>query len=415
MNILIIITDKYPYGSSETFVYNEIPFAEQAFDKVFLLPVHGEKDSYSHRQPASAIVIEREVDEKITRASQICALNKRSITECFRQIGQKQLFQKISSILYNEAVAGTTKQSLLSLLSAIRALSPDRIVVYSYWFSAHALAAIDMARLVKTICPLVTCVSRAHGYDLYEERNELCFLPYQKYMLEHIDKVFVCSKEGSQYLTNKYPRFASRITTSYLGVTDSWNGQYPGRKKSFHIYSCSNVIPVKRIDLMIRALASLKDDDITWTHLGDGCQLDEMKLLAKQLLPENIHVNFLGRIDNNAVKSLLNQNAFNLILNTSSSEGLPVSLMEAFSCGIPAVAPAVGGISEIVDDGCNGMLFPEDATPEAIADKIISFVRQDAETYQRFCMQARIKYETSFKADVNYHSFFHNLKGSIAG
>jgi glycosyltransferase involved in cell wall biosynthesis len=43
---------------------------------------------------------------------------------------------------------------------------------------------------------------------------------------------------------------------------------------------------------------------------------------------------------------------------TSENEGMPVSLMEAAACGVPAVATAVGGIPELVDDGVTGLLAP---------------------------------------------------------
>src|SRR5437899_5125386 len=42
---------------------------------------------------------------------------------------------------------------------------------------------------------------------------------------------------------------------------------------------------------------------------------------------------------------------------TSTSEGMPVSLMEAAACGVPAVATAVGGIPELIEDGVTGFLI----------------------------------------------------------
>jgi glycosyltransferase involved in cell wall biosynthesis len=51
---------------------------------------------------------------------------------------------------------------------------------------------------------------------------------------------------------------------------------------------------------------------------------------------------------------------------TSDNEGMPVSLMEAASCGVPVVATAVGGIPELVQDGITGLLVPP-RDPDALA------------------------------------------------
>ena len=46
-----------------------------------------------------------------------------------------------------------------------------------------------------------------------------------------------------------------------------------------------------------------------------------------------------------------------ILLNASSLEGWPVSIMEAMGCGVPAIAPAVGDIPELLDYGRAGLLF----------------------------------------------------------
>jgi type III pantothenate kinase len=54
---------------------------------------------------------------------------------------------------------------------------------------------------------------------------------------------------------------------------------------------------------------------------------------------------------------------------TSENEGMPVSLMEAAACGVPAVASAVGGIPELVQHGVTGLLTPPGDAP-ALADAL---------------------------------------------
>ena len=58
-------------------------------------------------------------------------------------------------------------------------------------------------------------------------------------------------------------------------------------------------------------------------------------------------------------------NSVDVFVNVSSSEGLPVSIMEAFSFGVPVVATKVGGIPEIVDEKC-GILIPKEFEPKEL-------------------------------------------------
>jgi glycosyltransferase involved in cell wall biosynthesis len=58
---------------------------------------------------------------------------------------------------------------------------------------------------------------------------------------------------------------------------------------------------------------------------------------------------------------------------TSRYESFSLSLLEALSTGCPVIAPAVGGIKEIVSDGFNGILA-EPNSAESIAEKIIALI-----------------------------------------
>jgi glycosyltransferase involved in cell wall biosynthesis len=75
-----------------------------------------------------------------------------------------------------------------------------------------------------------------------------------------------------------------------------------------------------------------------------------------------------------------------LFVLASHHEGLPVTVMEALTLGVPVVAPAVGGLREVVDDGANGFLVTPGA-PQALADAIVRAI-EPAE-HQRLVAGAR--------------------------
>ena len=62
-----------------------------------------------------------------------------------------------------------------------------------------------------------------------------------------------------------------------------------------------------------------------------------------------------------------------LFINVSESEGIPVSIMEAMSFGIPAIATNVGGTNEIVNQK-NGYLIDSESTSEEISNYINNFL-----------------------------------------
>jgi glycosyltransferase involved in cell wall biosynthesis len=81
---------------------------------------------------------------------------------------------------------------------------------------------------------------------------------------------------------------------------------------------------------------------------------------------------------------------------TSQSEGMPVSLMEAAACGVPAVAPSVGGIPELIEDGETGFVtVPNDAASTAAA---LATVLTDRPRRSRMGVAARARAVSRFSA-----------------
>lgn len=121
---------------------------------------------------------------------------------------------------------------------------------------------------------------------------------------------------------------------------------------------------------MIQATA-LVDFPIKWVHIGDGDLYDELALLIKQ---NNLQDKFilLGKMDSREIIDYYTNNTFDVFVNTSSTEGVPISIMEAFATSIPVIATDVGGTSEIVNNEV-GELIESDITPSLLAASLTRF------------------------------------------
>lgn len=230
----------------------------------------------------------------------------------------------------------------------------EQFLFYSYWLYECAFVAARLHQMF----PGSHFVSRCHGFDLYEERHRGGYLPYREYLMRTADMICPISQDGKNYLSALYQgKWDQKIRVMRLGTENC--GINPERNREpFTAVSCSNLVSVKRVDRIISALKKAHQN-IRWYHFGDGALRPELEMAA-QKLPENVEYKFMGQVPNNRVMQFYCEKHVDAFINVSSSEGVPVSIMEALSYGIPVIATDVGGTHEIVEHGVNGFLLPKD-------------------------------------------------------
>lgn len=277
-------------------------------------------------------------------------------------------------------------------------LKEDEVFV-SYWLNECAFALTELKRKH----PNIKIASRGHGYDVFEER---CYMPFRRQILSGLDKIFLINEASREYFKKHYGEWldTSRIEISHLGV-DLPKKTVAEEDGVFRIVTCSTVIPLKRIDLMIDALSQIKDKKIEWVHIGDGPLMPEMKSYAEQKLAKTeIKHKFLGRLALEDVHKYYASTPVKLFVNCSDTEGTPVSVMEAMSYGIPCVARNVGGMAEVLNDDC-GMLLDENMGSKKIAAAIEKMYSLDSQEYLEKRANARKKIEKEFDAVKNFKDY----------
>ena len=286
-----------------------------------------------------------------------------------------------------------------------------RAIAY-YWWSS--MAGYGIAKAARE-CG-VRSVSRIHGYELYPEQDRLGRIPFQGAGLAGFDGVYSVSKAGADYLRDQYPELALRIHVARLGVAAPPDIGGPSSDGVFRIVSCSTCIPIKRVELLASGVVALRrmfpSLEFTWTHIGDGPTLASVRaaVSSEEGLAERCI--FTGQLPHAEVRFALAGSSFDVFVNVSSSEGLPVTLMEAASSAIPMIATRVGGNPEIVDEAC-GRLLPADPTPNDLATALaeIAFLTPDERAATRAA--SRNRWATDFCAERNYRAFG-ELLGSVA-
>ncbi|OBX21122.1 glycosyltransferase involved in cell wall biosynthesis [Gelidibacter algens] len=118
---------------------------------------------------------------------------------------------------------------------------------------------------------------------------------------------------------------------------------------------------------------------------ADG-SLAKVKALATSL---NVHVTYTGKLTKDAWIALSEN--YNVFINTTNFDNMPVSVIEAMALGLPVVSTNVGGMPYLISDGLDGLLVPPN-DKEAMADAIGTLFKELSRT-EAMVIKARGKVE----------------------
>jgi colanic acid/amylovoran biosynthesis glycosyltransferase len=393
---LVLLTIAYPFGNRvETFLETEIEVLAERFPRVYVLPSHREPGL--RPLPAGAELVEMEWLERPPRGAVARALASPEAARVARWTaagGGLRPHLRAPRAQLDNLGRNVLKSRALARFAAERDLG--EAVFYDYWFENSTLALA----LLRAAGAVGTAVCRAHGFDLWDERWRPGTVPFREAKAHGLDAVFAVSAAGAAYLEERSPGLRGKVSVRRLGVRDPGRACPPPRPgEPPLIVTCAGLSPAKHVDLVPEALAAL-DRPLRWVHLGDGPERGRVEAAAERLLGERVEWELRGHVDNAEVLDLYASEHVAALLSLSGSEGLPVSMMEAQSYGIPIVARAVGGVPEIVNERTGVPLGPA-ATPAEAAAAL-----REALAPGRFEPDAvRAEFQRCFNASVNYNGF----------
>ena len=251
--------------------------------------------------------------------------------------------------------------------SLIREWEPSQI--YSLWGRTEGICAIAIAECLK----VKRVVIRHHNNDLYEERTPANFLPGIRFYLSSpiTFPVFLC-QEAEQYAISRFGATQSSVVPLAIELQAKQLARVASR--TLRLVSISFESPVKRHGLLAEIICELDRRKISfsWTHIGESQLLSS---LANNPIPPR-KLDYKGSIANTEVRAQLQRGQYHFLVSTSAFEGLPFSMLEAVSAGIPSLGTNVGCVSSAL--GAEAVL-PVNSTCNQWVDFIQSSVsRRDS-------------------------------------
>lgn len=354
--LLYYFTASFPYGLGELWKLNELDVLNDGFDLIRVVPF-----TYAGNRHARSVSERCEVlPPLLTELSGLRAKLPLLFTGgrwsfYLRELTQSGAYRRkdwltawaVASIQIELAMRSEQIRQLLQ--------QPRDTVIYFFWAREWAYVAPLLRK-----AGFANLFARFHGYDLYGERADNSgYIPFRKPLLDSLQRAILLSDGARNYLETRHPQARGKTAVISLGVRLGGLAQ-PSADGRLRIVSCSRAVQLKRLDLILEALMHARRP-IHWTHIGDGPLLSELRLRATQL-PREVEVEFAGALSPDQVQPFYAGRTFDLFVNVSESEGMPVSVMEGMAAGIPAVATDVGGTSELVSEP-TGILLPSNPEP----------------------------------------------------
>jgi glycosyltransferase involved in cell wall biosynthesis len=334
-----------------------------------------------------------------------------AITAVFLNNGK--LARDVQSLGVNVFILDERTRSFASLLKnfrqIVRTIRPE--IIHSHRYKENLLSYLASRgfqgrQLISTQhgMPENTQVRRSFKFRM------ICSLNF-KLLSRYFHSVVAVSEEMKTSMVVNHGFDQKKITVIYNGIAVPPSTIRPHHGRLV-IGSAGRLFPVKDYDLLvdIAAKAEKKCDTVDFLLAGEGPMKEKLIEKIGQLGLEK-RFTLLGHVDDMA--SFYQK--LDLYINTSVHEGIPMSVLEAMSHGLPVIAPRVGGFPEIVTDSFQGFLV-SNRDPEVFADKCI-LLSNDVLLRSRMSSAARQRIVQSFSSEAmcdGYYSLYEKILSARA-
>jgi len=407
---LFIFSNFFPYKKAEAFLLNEFEFTKKEASSINLISLYGKHEESLIKEESNLKLLKPIINNSSSKIFLLFKgvfnlapfnfhLNEFIKTNILLS-PQKLYYWFISLFISRAALSSDAYKQVVKLVNASK--NP---ILYFYWGDNLAWTIPYLKKEIKN--KDLKIIIRLHGSDLYENLKHN-YAPLRSAIFSAADTIVPISEHGYNYIFNKYPKFSAKVFLSRLGVFDNGlNYNIQNLSKEFTIVSVSNVVALKRLNLLFDALQKTQSN-ITWHHFGDGVLMNDLNNAIKNKR-QGLNVILHGYVSNHTLINFYQKQQVDLFVNVSSSEGIPVSIMEALSFGIPVIATDVGGSSELVSDKV-GELISSNFSTESLGQNIEKVLNLNSEELLLLRSNARSIFELKVNAKINYLLFYNKIK-----
>lgn len=377
MSVLVFITDTYPLGgiTEQAFIKPEIEPLAAAFDRVFIMPVNsgilsGIFSAFPDQSlPANVTVSRTLLSAPSAAAKAISILHPRTIGALAADASHLPHLKALRHLMAFSAYVFHYRRKLARWIKQ-QHINIHDTVFYTFWFEAATAALATI--------PGLKIITRAHGHDIYDFKPNLISPYWRRLSLRKIIGVRTASKSGADYIRHKFPKYAGKIATRYLGSPAplTSNPDANDIDVPLVLLNCSRLAEGKGVELQIELIKEWARRNpgqrIHWLCIGSGPLEEKIKSIIATL-PHNLTTEMTGWMNNEDVHRLLGERHIDASLLLSESEGLPIAMVEALSYGIPIITTPAGGLSEITAQS-DGLLLSARPTPEEFCTKMNDFI-----------------------------------------
>ena len=196
---------------------------------------------------------------------------------------------------------------------------------------------------------------------------------FTKRVLDRVDLVYAVSQDLRRHILDDFGIPGEKVRYLPIGIDTALFSPGEGKRepgKFLILFSNRGFHPVYDTRTLLAgfALALAQNPGLSLVLKGDGPEEQEMKSLAASS-GLGRSVTFRERSSHADVPG--NLRAADIFISTATSDGTPVSVLEAMSTGLPCIATRVGGVPEWIEDGVTGLLIPP-RNPAALSRAILT-------------------------------------------